>query len=240
MQTLRSWLFVIAFYVWTIGCVLTALPMMLWSVRAGRAYVNMWASGVLKLLKWVVGIDYDVRGRGNIPDTPCIIACKHQSAWEIFALLILFPDAAFVMKRELVDLPLFGRYCLRVGMIPVERDKGGAALRVIAVQAEAALEAGRSIIIFPEGTRRPVHAPPDYKSGIAHFYARFGVPCLPIALNSGSHWMNGKTLKRPGTIILSVLPALAPGDRPKAFLKKLEEVVEAETNQLTEAASTDT
>lgn len=233
MLTLRSWLFTLLFYVWTIFCLLTIWPVMLWSRRAGRACVNGWAKGVLWLLRILVGISYEVRGLQNVPEKPCLIACKHQSAWEIFALLLILPNATFVMKRELAGIPLFGWYALCMGMIPVDREKGPAALRTITPAVERALKSNQHIIIFPEGTRRPVGAEPDYKTGIAHFYNRFAIPCVPVALNSGRFWLNGVTIKRPGTIIVSFLPAIEAGGRPKAFMKEMQDMIETETEKLT-------
>ena len=232
MLTLRSWIFLCLFYLWTIFCLLTIWPVMLVSPKGGRACVNFWGRGILFLLKATVGIGYEVRGLENIPETPCLIASKHQSAWEIFALLLILPDATFVMKRELIGIPLFGWYALRLGMIPVDRDKGAAALRSISEHAQRELAAGRHIIIFPEGTRRPIGAEPDYKSGIGHFYKRFGIPCVPAALNSGRYWQNGVTIKKPGTIILSFLPAIEPGLRAKDFMNRLQDLVEEETEKL--------
>ena len=232
MILFRSWLFLCLFYGWTVFCVLTAWPMMRWSRKAGRRYVNFWARGILFLLKIIVDIRYEVRGLENIPDTPCLIASKHQSAWDIFALLVILPDAAFVMKQELIDIPLFGRYSLRLGMIAVERDKGAAALRSMTESAERELAAGRHVVIFPEGTRRPVAAAPDYKTGVGLFYKRFGRPCVPVALNSGCYWPSGVTIKNPGCIVVSFLPALEPNARVREFMSRLEEAVEKETQKL--------
>lgn len=232
MLTLRSWLFTFLFYLWTIICLLTIWPIMLYSQLAGRACVNGWAKGILWMLRVLVGITYEVRGLENVPRRPCLIACKHQSAWEIFALLLILPNATFVMKRELVGIPLFGWYALRLGMIPVDRDKGPAALRAITPAVERALASNQHIIVFPEGTRRAIGADPDYKSGIAHFYNRFAIPCVPAALNSGHHWLNGVTIKRPGNIVVSFLPAIEAGGRPKAFMKEMQDSVESETEKL--------
>jgi len=232
MQLLRSWIFVGLFYGWTVFCLLTIWPMLLWSQDWGRSFVNGWSKGILALLRWIVGIKYEVRGIENLPGTACLIAAKHHSAWEIFTLLLFVPNGSFVMKRELIAIPLFGWYALRLGMIPVERDKGAAALRRITELAEREVTAGHPIIIFPEGTRRPVGAEPDYKSGIAHFYKRFNLPCVPVGLNSGLHWVNGATLKRPGTIVVSFLPVIEAGMRPKAFLSRMQEAIEAETAKL--------
>lgn len=232
MLLIRSWLFLFLFYSWTIFCLLTIWPVILCSKKAGRACVNLWARGILLLLRVILSIDYEVRGLENIPDTPCLIASKHQSAWEIFALLLILPDATFVMKRELISIPLFGWYALRLGMIPVERDGGATALRKITEDAERELSAGHHIIIFPEGTRRPVDAAPDYKTGIGHFYKRFGIPCVPAALNSGCHWLNGVTIKKPGTILLSFLPVIDPGLRAKVFMAQMQEAIENETKNL--------
>lgn len=232
MAMIRSRLFVILFYTWTVICVLSVWPAMIYSKPAGRQAIQVWCGGVLFLLRWVAKVRYEVRGLDNVPKTPCLIACKHQSAWEIFALMRVIPTTVFVMKQELMRVPLFGRYARRAGMVAVDRSRAGAALRGITEPAARELEEGYHVVVFPEGTRRPVGAPPDYKSGIAHFYRQFGVPCVPAALNSGCHWPGRGHRVHPGTIVLSFLPAIPPGERPKAFLAQLVAQIEQETDRL--------
>ena len=228
----RSILFAVVFIGWSVFAMLLALPALALSARLSRICTNLWADGVLVLLRLIAGISYEVRGWEHIPDTPCLIASKHQSAWETFALVTLLPRAAFIMKQELMRIPLYGRYARRVGMIGVEREKGAAALREITAMSQSAMADGRHVVIFPEGTRRAVGAPPDYKTGIGLLYKRLDAPCVPVALNSGSHWLNKSMLKRPGTIVLSFLPAIPPGAGTKEFLAELEESIEAETERL--------
>jgi 1-acyl-sn-glycerol-3-phosphate acyltransferase len=199
-----------------------------------------WAMAALKvharfelfLLRVIVGTKIEVRGRENIPEGACLVASKHQSAWETFALIPIFRDPALLMKRELFWIPVHGWFSYKFQMIPVDRDKGPAALRRMLREARKRIDDGREIIIFPEGTRRPPGAPPDYKTGIVLLYDALGVPCLPVALNSGLFWPRRTVLRRPGTIVVEILPPIPPGLPKAEFLRRLETVIEGASNRL--------
>ena len=141
-----------------------------------------------------------MRGKEKLPEGACLVASKHQSAWETFALIPLFRDPALLMKRELFWIPFHGWFSKKFEMIPVDRDKGPAALRRMLREAKTRVEDGREIIIFPEGTRRAPGAPPDYKTGVVLLYEALGIPCVPVALNSGLFWPRRSLIRRPGTI----------------------------------------
>lgn len=199
-----------------------------WSIRALQA----WASLSLMLLRVLAGIRMEVRGRENIPPGPCLVAGKHQSFWETFAILPLFDDPAMVLKKELSYIPFFGWFIHKFRMIPVERTAGSQALRLMLSRAEREIEAGRQVVIMPEGTRRGPDDLPAYKPGAMALYGRLGVPCVPFALNSGLFWPRRKFIRRPGTIVISFLPAISPGLDRKAFQQRLESVIESETASL--------
>lgn len=190
----------------------------------------------LWLLEVIVGTKLEVRGREKLPNGACLVAAKHQSAWETFALIPLFRDPALLMKRELFWIPFHGWFSKKFEMIPVDRDKGPAALRRMLREAKARIADGREIIIFPEGTRRAPGAPPDYKTGVILLYEALRVPCVPVALNSGLFWPRRSLIRRPGTIVVEFLDPIPPGLPKAEFLKRLTEAIEtASTRLLAEA-----
>ena len=168
---LRSALFNLAFYLNFIVWLLAAVPTLVMPRHAIIAVVKAWGRVNLWLLRVICGIDVEWRGLEKIPPGPLLVAAKHQSAWETFALLPLFSDPTFILKRELMWLPLFGWLAHKAGMIPVDRSAGKDALGAMTGAFRAALAEGRQVIIFPEGTRRPPEAEPSYKLGILFLYA---------------------------------------------------------------------
>lgn len=241
IRLLRSLAFNVAFWLWAAVLHVLALPVYLlaprsWLVRVGR----VWLRGVHGLARVLVGLTYEVRGRENIPDGPCLIAAKHQSAWEIFALLVELDEPAFVLKRELMRIPLFGWYTRRFGAVPIDRGGGSAALRAMVRDARAQLDRGRAVVIFPEGTRMAPDAAGSYHPGVAALYRELNVPVVPVALNSGVFWGRRKAVKHPGRITLAFLPPIQPGQNRKAFMKALAEALEPATARLVQAARGET
>jgi len=228
----RSLLFNVLFFVTTTLFVVIGSPLLLTPRSWAMAALKVHARFELFLLRVIVGTKIEVRGRENIPEGACLVASKHQSAWETFALIPIFRDPALLMKRELFWIPVHGWFSYKFQMIPVDRDKGPAALRRMLREARKRIDDGREIIIFPEGTRRPPGAPPDYKTGIVLLYDALGVPCLPVALNSGLFWPRRTVSRRPGTIVVEILPPIPPGLPKAEFLRRLETVIEGASNRL--------
>jgi len=194
----------------------------------------------LWLLRAIVGTKLEVRGKDKLPDGACLVASKHQSAWETFALIPMFRDPALLMKRELFWIPFHGWFSKKFEMIPVDRDKGPSALRRMLREAKGRAAAGREIIIFPEGTRRAPGAPPDYKTGVVLLYDALSVPCVPVALNSGLFWPRRSLIRRPGTIIVEFLDPIPPGLPRAEFLARLTSAIEtASVRLIAEAKSKD-
>jgi len=183
-------------------------------------------------MRHLLGLTIEVRGIAHLPPGPALIASKHQSQWETLGLQLPLDFPVFIMKRELMRLPFYGWYSSRSGMIAVDRDGGGKALRRMAQQARETVAAGRSIIIFPEGTRRLVGAPPDYKPGVGLLYGQLGIPCVPVALNSGLFWPRRSFWRYPGKIVLEFLPAIPPGLPRAEFMARLEREIEQATAAL--------
>jgi 1-acyl-sn-glycerol-3-phosphate acyltransferase len=229
---LRSILFNILFYANVVLHLMIAMPAAAISPQAVIAVAKQWGRVNLWMLRHVCGLSVEWRGLEKIPPGGLIVAAKHQSAWETFALLTILEDPIFVLKTELMLIPVFG-WCMRkAGMIPVDRGAGRAALTAMTARARAAVADGRQIIIFPEGTRRPPGAPPKYKFGVAFVYEDCAAPCVPIALNSGLYWPRRRFLRFPGTVRVEVLDPILPGLDRKAFFTGLEEKLEAATARL--------
>jgi 1-acyl-sn-glycerol-3-phosphate acyltransferase len=240
MLVLRSLLFNIAFYANLVVRLVLYLPLLALPRAWLMVAVRSWARSSLWLLRVIAGTKAEFRDVERIPAGGCIIASKHQSLWETFALLTIVNDPVFVLKRELTWLPFFGWYAMKARMIPVDRGKGATALAAMAQRVGEEIARGRQILIFPEGTRRPAGAPPAYKYGVVHLYNTLNVPCVPVALNSGLYWPRRKFIKRPGTIIVECLPPIPPGLSRMAFRDRIAAEIEEASNRLImEAQHTD-
>jgi 1-acyl-sn-glycerol-3-phosphate acyltransferase len=229
---LRSLLFNLLFYLNLMMLLLAALPTLVMPRWGIIGIAKFWAHSSLWLLRVICGTRVEWRGIEKIPQGALIIGAKHQSTWETFALLTLVRDPTFIMKRELMWIPLFGWYTWKGGMIPVDRGAGKAAIDAMTAHARKAVADGRQIVIFPEGTRRAAGAPPRYKTGVGYLYAACNVPCVPIALNSGLFWPRRRFLRFPGTVRVEVLDPIPPGHDRDLFLAELERDLEAATARL--------
>lgn len=234
MILVRSFVFNIAFYVWTVLLVLLWLPALAMDRRYTVRGMEIWAEGNLLMLRLVCGIGYEVRGRENLPQGACLVASKHQSAWDTFVYHVLLRDPSIILKHELMMLPGYGQYAAKVGMIPIDRDGGAKALKGMLHAARAVAEAGRPILIFPEGHRAPPDQGLAYQPGVAALYKDLKVPVVPVALNSGLHWGRRKFSRQPGTVVVEFLPAIAPGLDRKVFMAQLEQAIETRTKALVE------
>ncbi|MEP3277865.1 MAG: 1-acyl-sn-glycerol-3-phosphate acyltransferase [Stappiaceae bacterium] len=233
MLTIRSVIFNVCFYIFIVVAMITTLPFALVLPRKyGWQVVRFWGIGSLWLARVICNMKVEFRGEENIPDGGFLIASKHQSTWETFALVPQFSDPTFILKQELMWLPLFGWYAAKMRMIPVNRRKGQKAVPAMLEKAAIAIEEKRQILIFPEGTRRPVRAVPSYRYGIVRLYKELNAPVLPIALNSGVFWPRRSFKRYPGTVIVEYLPPIEPGLEPDVFFKKLQEVTEDATERL--------
>ena len=178
MHYLRSILFDAAVVILTLVVALSVPFMALFKASSPtvRAVSQVWANGIMFLMKYVVGLDYRVEGREHVPDGPCIIACNHQSLWETAALCVIFPDASIVAKKELRKLPLVGWFLERYPMILVDRSAGRQALRQMVDEARRAVGEGRKVLLFPQGTRQAIDQPMTFQSaGISALYTNLDV-----------------------------------------------------------------
>jgi 1-acyl-sn-glycerol-3-phosphate acyltransferase len=232
MSTLRSLAFNLGFWCWTIALAIIGMPLLLLPRRFIIGYARFWMLGTQAMLRTLVGLDYEVRGREHLPRQPAILALKHQSAWETLVLLLVIDDPAIALKRELTMIPVFGWYTLRAGMIRIDRGSGARALRSMVEGGRAALRRGSQIVIFPEGTRVAPGAHRPYHPGVAALYLQLDVPVVPVALNSGLFWPRRSFAKRPGRIAIEFLPPIVPGLDRRAFMLELERRLEGASTRL--------
>ncbi len=233
MRLVRSLVFNALFYLNTLCCLIVALPTFFLPYRAVVWVAKTWGRINLILLP-IAGMRYEIRGREKIPPGPLIVAAKHQSAWETFALLPLFDNPLFIVKRELMWIPIFGWLMRKGRMVSIDRRARVHAVTSMIERARAELGRGRQLIIFPEGTRRPVGAEPRYKSGVTLLYVKGDVPCLPVALNSGLFWPRRSIMRKPGTVLLEILDPIAPGLDKETFFERLKSELETATARLIE------
>lgn len=228
----RSLLFNVAFYLNLLLHMLVAIPTFVLPQPLMVQISRSWGATSLWLLRTICGIKVEWHGREKIPPGALLVAAKHQSAWETFALLSLFPNPTAIVKRELFRIPLFGWCMWKCGMIGIDRSSGRDALTGMVERTRAALAQKRQVIIFPEGTRRPPGAAPDYKLGIVQLYAALDAPCLPIALNSGLFWARRRFVRYPGTVRVEILDPLPPHLPKREFFARLRHDIETATARL--------
>lgn len=199
--------------------------------------VKNWARSSLWLLEHVAGTQSEIRGVPRLPDGTFIIAAKHQSFWDVFAMLPDLDRPTFILKKELLQIPLFGWYAKKMGMIPVDRSRRGGAISSMVEGSTKAVAEGRQIFIFPEGTRTAPGAETEYRQGVYRLYEGLGLPVVPVALNSGLYWPRRSFIRKPGTIVAEILDPITPGLERNEFLARLRGAIEARSRDLLAEAS---
>ena len=232
MLVVRSIAFNLLFYLTLVALMVLGLPAILGGRRGVLALANLWRAVSVWLLETICGLRVEYRGIENIPAGAVLIASKHQSFLETFALLKYAPDFAIILKRQLTYIPLFGLYLIVSKQIAIDRAQGRQALQQVIDAVRPVFAAGRQVFIYPEGTRRLPGAPPRYKSGVAAIYAGNEVPCLPVALNTGLFWRRRGFLRRPGVAVIEYLPPIPPGLGRRAFADRLQKTIEPACDRL--------
>jgi len=229
---LRSLGFAVGFYVSTAVFLLGGAWLFLaprsWAMQGLRLH-GMFCTWLIKV---ICGVRMEVRGAEKLPQVACLVVAKHQSAWDTFALIPIFRDPAIVLKEELKWIPFYGWFCIKFEHILVQRGRAAAALKKMLADARDRAAQGREVFIFPEGTRRPPGADPDYKPGYVALYEGLGLACYPLALNSGLYWPRRTLNRYPGTIVVEVLDAIPPGLPRAEFRSRLENIIEMATDRL--------
>lgn len=231
-RILSSAAFNLFFHGWVIVLLFTLWAVLWLPPRAFRRVIELWPKGTNWALRTFCNIDIEVRGRENIPDGAAIFAVKHQSTWETAAMLTIVPHVAYAMKAELLKIPFWKWYMTHAHHLSVDRKGGASSLRRMIEDTQAILDEGRSVVIFPEGTRTAPGTSVDYHPGIAAMYNHLDVPVVPVALNSGLFWGRRTFLKSPGTIIIEFLPAMPAGLKRKEFVAQLQDRIETATRRL--------
>ncbi len=200
--------------------------------RAELGAGRLWAKLSVWGLRWIVGARVQYRGLDKIPPGASLVACKHQSMLDTLVPFLMFDSPAFVLKQELLNAPVLGWYAQAMGMIPIDREAHASALKKLLRAARPARDAGRQIVIFPEGTRQDPGVRGDWKPGVAALYRDLGVPCVPVALDTGRIWAARGLIRRPGLATFEVLDAIPPGLSREDFMRTLEDRIETASDAL--------
>lgn len=232
VRFIRSVLFDASFYVASFILMVIFLPLMLLPQKVIFWAGRVWVKVAMGLLKMIVGLAYRVEGLENLPAGPCIVACKHESAWETLIFHILLNRPGYALKRELTWIPLINLYFWRMGMVIIDRGAGASALKSLVTGARRVMAQGRPLVIFPEGTRGVPGQPTEYQAGVGVLYRDLGVPVIPVALNSGLFWGRRSPLKHPGQITIQFLPPIQPGLSRVEFMAKLTDRIESACEKL--------
>jgi 1-acyl-sn-glycerol-3-phosphate acyltransferase len=232
--TLRSAIF----WVWQIIATLVlggpVIIIGFFSFRWGYALAILWNRCNIWGLRWICGVTWQVDGQENIPDVPCVVMAKHQSTWETYFLPMLFYPSVYVAKRSLLYIPIFGWALYVLKFIMIDRKSGRSAIAQMCEQAANRLSLGRWVIVFPEGTRRPVGAEPDYRIGGAMIAQQVPTNVLPVALNAGEFWPRLGFIKWPGTITVSIGPVIrSEGKKAGQILAETEAWIEGRMAEIT-------
>lgn len=233
MIILRSILFNLTFYVNLIVQMVVLTPVYFLLPRKKAWFVpKNWVRSNHWLFEKIVGTTFEIEGLENIPPGGYIFAPKHQSFWDAYALLPWLDDPFYILKRELTWIPLFGWYILKQRMVPVDRGARGKVMAAVLERTKNEMRRGRQLIIYPEGTRRPPGAPPEYKYGVARLYRDLEVPVVPVVMHPGLFWPRRKFLRFPGHFRVVILPPIEAGLDPDVFLERLVKEMETASDTL--------
>ena len=237
IQPIRSLIFDAFFYTFTPLYLGLFMPFMLvLPIGFCKKLFRICGGIVMGALKFIVGLRYEIKDKNILEEvlqkSPCILACKHQSAWETIIFSQIFPDFRIVLKKELLSVPLFGRYLKKLNSISIDRQAGTKALKVLIEQSQKSIQENHSILIFPEGTRGMPGTKTHYQPGIGVMYKNLNVPVIPVALNSGVFWGRRRFFKKPGTITLQFLQPIEPGLDRDEFMKTLSDSIEKACEKL--------
>ncbi|NWG45732.1 MAG: 1-acyl-sn-glycerol-3-phosphate acyltransferase [Alphaproteobacteria bacterium] len=232
MTALRPALFMSFVALLTLLMGIVFAPTLLMGRRHAQGGLRLWSRLVLLGLRAICGVRHEIRGLDRLPAGPVLIASKHMSMWDTVIFPCLLSDPAFILKKELMAIPIYGWYAGKLGMIPIDRAGHMSALKAMVREARGRVAEGRSIVIFPEGTRVPPGAPADIKPGVVALYRELGIPCVPVALTSGLHWSADSRRFTPGTIRLSFGAPIAPGLARKPFTEALADALDTGTSAL--------
>jgi 1-acyl-sn-glycerol-3-phosphate acyltransferase len=234
---LRSILYAVWYYGLTAGLAILYIPLLALPREALREGIKLWARLLIWGMRVIGGVRLEIRGLERLPKGGAVLlAAKHQSMFDVVPAFACMPDALFVMKRELMRIPVFGWHNRKHGTIVVDRQGQAQAMRKMIADARDRFKEPRQLLIFPEGTRRPPGAPPDYKPGVAGLYRDLDVPCVPVATNTGVHIDVQGVARSPGVVVYEVLEPIPAGLKRADFMRVLQERIETASNALLQEA----
>lgn len=227
---LLSLVFTIIIYVWmaVLGVVFT--PYALLAKQGARRACKIYASSVIWMAGWMLGIKTEVRG--EVPQGEVLVAAKHQSFFDILIIFNALPHPKFIMKRELMWTPIIGVYAKRLGCIPVDRNKKGTAIAQMVKDVAKEFSEPGQLVIYPQGTRVAPQDKKPYKIGTAVLYEGLDYPCVPVAVNVGLFWPRKGIMRKPGTAIVEFLEPIPAGEARSAFMADLSERIETRSDEL--------
>jgi 1-acyl-sn-glycerol-3-phosphate acyltransferase len=240
MLFIKSTIFNIIFYMATAVACILCLPGLLLPKEKAMYIVSCFVNSIYFLEKHILGLDFEVKGSENLPkDGAFLVAAKHQSPYETFKLHIIFNDPAIILKRELLKIPLWGKFLAKTEPIAIDRSQGKKSMLQIVDGAKKIKEQGRPIVIFPQGTRVytwQTTKDKPYKSGVARIHAETEMPIIPMALNTGSFWPRTSWIKHGGKITFEFLEPVKEKNDIQLIMKDLETRLEARSNELCKQA----
>ena len=234
IQWVRSLIYVVSVYVAIAVVGIVLFPWALFSRRGAQAGCMSVCRYVRWAAPWMIGLKTEVRG--TAPDYECLVAAKHQSFLDVFMVFSALPAGKFIMKRILMYAPVVGQYGLRIGCIPVDRGKRGAAIKQMVEAVHKGTSLPGQLIIYPQGTRIAPGVKAPYKVGTAVLYEQLNQPCVPVAANVGLFWPKRGIYRKPGTAVIEFLKPIPPGLPRAQFLALLEKRIETASNKLNEEA----
>jgi 1-acyl-sn-glycerol-3-phosphate acyltransferase len=215
-------------WVYLLGLVMgiACLPLLLGPRKTAVQAIGLWSRLVMGGLQVLIGVKIEIRGLQYRPTGPALVAAKHQGMFDIMPPFVLLTGPGFIMKKELMVIPIFGWFSAKAGMISIDREGGAATLRSMTAAAKALFAEQRQVVIFPEGTRKAPGEAPEYKIGVAGLYRELEVPCAPVATNSGLIWPAHGIVRYPGVLIYEFLPPIPPGLKRGEFMRRLQSEIE--------------
>lgn len=232
---IRSFIFNFFYVFWTLIVGIIFAPIIFFSPKIIIFVVGkIWARGLYFFLKLFCNLRLQLLGAENIPTRPAIFASKHQSALETFMYHILLKNPVFVLKKELLSIPVFGFYLKKMGMIAIDRDGGIKSLKLLLNEVKEKIENGYSIIIFPEGTRTIPGEKVAYNSGITAIFNLKIAQIIPVALNTGCFWPKNSFYKKSGKFSIQFLAKMDMQIDKKEFISVLQDKIETSSVKLIE------
>jgi 1-acyl-sn-glycerol-3-phosphate acyltransferase len=230
LRWILSIFFIIQMYLALVAIGLVFFPLAMFSRKWALRAAHLFCAWVILTARVLCGIKSEVRGQP--PEGEVLIAAKHQSFFDIILIFHAVPCGKFIMKRELLYTPILGQYALRLGCVPVNRGKRGAAIAKMKEDVARSAAYPGQLIIYPQGTRVAPGASKPYKVGTGLLYEQMAQPCVPVATNVGLFWPKRSLLRTPGTAVIEFLPQIEPGLSIGPFMRHLEHDIETQSNRL--------